>query len=189
VIRFIANIIAFEVGWSACVLGAAHDLAWLGPAVVAVIAVATLATDTKPLRELLAVICVAAGGLALDTVLLVTGLLDMPRSLRIGGAPIAFFPVFFAMWVNFALLLNVSLFWLRGRWLLAAFLGAVAAAPTYLLAHRLGAVALAEPLWLTLAVVAAQYAVAVPAASWLAWRIREGESLGSQQHELEGRAA
>lgn len=188
-IRLVANILAFEIGWSACILGAAHGRAWLGPLVVAVIAALTLGTDTKPRRELLAVMCVAAGGLALDSILLATGLLDLARGPRLAGAPIAFFPVFFAMWVNFALLLNVSLFWLRRRWLLAGALGAASAAPTYYLAMRLGAVTLAEPLGLTLAVVALEYAIAVPAASWLAWRIRDGEIFARSQSAAGGQTA
>jgi len=189
VIRLVANILAFEIGWSACILGAAHGRAWLGPVVVGAIAAVTLATDTKPRRELIAVACVGAGGVALDSILLATGLLGMPRSPRLAGAPIAFFPVFFAMWVNFALLLNVSLFWLRRRWLLAAVLGAAGAPPTYYLAHRLGAVTLAEPLGLTLAVVAVEYAIAVPAASWLAWRIRENELVTARHTAAGGQTA
>ena len=188
-IRLVANILAFEVGWSACILGSARGWHWLGPLVVAAIAALTLATDTKPRRELLAVMGVASGGLALDTILVATGLLDMPQSPRLAGAPAAFFPVFFAMWVNFALLLNVSLFWLRYRWFLAAGLGALAGAPTYLLAHRLGAVTLAEPIALPLAAITLQYTIAVPAASWLAWRIREGEPLASGQSATGGQTA
>lgn len=172
-IRFIANIIAFEVGWSACILGLANDRPWLGPVVVACIAALTLATDRVPARETVAVLTVAALGLLLDSILLAAGVLDVAHGPRLAGAPALFFPVFFAMWVNFALLLNVSLKWLHGRWTLAAVLGGASAPPTYYLAQRLGAVELAEPRWLALAIIAAEYAVAVPAASWLVRRLRD----------------
>ncbi|MFG0275668.1 MAG: DUF2878 domain-containing protein [Phycisphaerales bacterium] len=173
-IRFVANILAFEIGWSACVLGLAHDRAWLGPLVVACIAAGTLMTDRRPSRETVAVLTVAALGLGLDSILLGAGVLDLAHGPRVAGAPLAFFPVFFAMWVNFALLLNVSLRWLHGRWILAAVLGGVSAPPTYYLAQRFGAVELAEPRWLALATIGVGYALAVPAASWLARRLRIG---------------
>jgi hypothetical protein len=179
VIRFIANIVAFEVGWSACILGLAHGRPWLGPVVVACIAAMTLVTDRIPARETVAVLTVAALGLLLDSILLAAGVLDVAHGPRIAGAPALFFPVFFAMWVNFALLLNVSLKWLHGRWALAAVLGGASAAPTYYFAQRLGAVELAEPRWLALTVVAIGYAFAVPGASWLARRLRDGATPAS----------
>jgi hypothetical protein len=50
------------------------------------------------------------------------------------------------MWVLFASTLNVSLRWLRGRWMLAMLLGAVAGPLAYYAGAGLGGVVIAEPL-------------------------------------------
>ncbi|MGB7931118.1 MAG: DUF2878 domain-containing protein, partial [Gammaproteobacteria bacterium] len=51
-----------------------------------------------------------------------------------------------AMWVLFASTLNVSLRWLRGRWMLATLLGAVAGPLAYYAGAKLGGVVITEPL-------------------------------------------
>jgi hypothetical protein len=50
------------------------------------------------------------------------------------------------MWVLFASTLNVSLRWLRGRWIVAALLGATAGPLAYYAGAKLGGVVIAEPL-------------------------------------------
>jgi hypothetical protein len=66
------------------------------------------------------------------------------------------------MWVNFALILNVSLRWLRGRYLLGAVLGFFGGPLAYFAGARLGAIRIPEPLALKLLVLALAWALAVP---------------------------
>jgi hypothetical protein len=51
------------------------------------------------------------------------------------------------MWVLFASTLNVSLRWLRGRWLTAAVLGAAAGPLAYYAGAQLGGVVISDPLF------------------------------------------
>lgn len=173
-IRLALNALGFQLGWFASVLGLSWGRPWLGPAVVSVVAAATLASEASWRRGALALLAVGCFGVAVDSALLLTGALGFSHAPRVWGTPVWFVPVFFAMWVNFALPLHVSLRWLRGRPLLAAALGAAAAPPTYLLAARLGAITLGSPAWLSLGSIAAAYALATPVAVWIVFRVREG---------------
>ncbi len=44
--KLMLNFVAFQLGWFACVLGAANALPWLGPVVVATVVSLHLATST-----------------------------------------------------------------------------------------------------------------------------------------------
>ena len=50
-----------------------------------------------------------------------------------------------AVWVNFAMTLNVSLPWLKGRWILTAALGFVGGPLAYLAGANLNAVVISGP--------------------------------------------
>jgi len=54
-------------------------------------------------------------------------------------------PWILGLWALFATTLNVSLNWLKGRWLVAALLGGIAGPLSYWAGARLGAVVLVEP--------------------------------------------
>jgi hypothetical protein len=77
-----------------------------------------------------------------------------------------------ALWVNFALVLNVALSWLQGRWLLAAVLGFLGGPAAYYSGQRLGAVGLAPPLWRSLLTLGGGWAVAIPVLLWVARALR-----------------
>jgi hypothetical protein len=75
-----------------------------------------------------------------------------------GGAPLWIL----ALWVSFALTLNHSLRWLRGRLIPAVLTGAIGGPLAYLAAARLsGAVSFAAPAWQPLAALALGWAVAL----------------------------
>jgi Protein of unknown function (DUF2878) len=65
------------------------------------------------------------------------------------------------MWVLFASTLNVSLRWLRGRWTLAALLGAMAGPLAYYGGAKLGGVVISEPV-LAFTALAIGWAAFVP---------------------------
>ena len=137
----IVNVVAFQIGWFACVLGAAHGLPWVGPAVAAAVVALHVVRAARPAPELkLAAIAVVMGALW-DSSLAMPGWMAFTTGTLIDGmAP----PWILAMWALFATTLNVSLDWLKGRWLIGALLGAVAGPLSYWAGVRLGAIVLVE---------------------------------------------
>ncbi len=154
------NFIGFQVGWFACVLGAANGYPWLGPAVVMALAAANLVARRRFAADLLLVVLAAVLGYAVDSVLVIAGILQFDAAAQL-GRPSTVWMV--AMWVNIALTLNASLGWLQGRYVLAAVLGAVAGPPAYLAGARLGAVDFAAPVAISLLVVSVEWLVSMPA--------------------------
>lgn len=160
------NVVAFQIGWFACVLGAARDLPWLGTGVAAVIVAVHIARSTWPLEEMkLIAAAVLIGGLW-DSLLAVSGLLGFHSGVLVNGvAP----PWILAMYAVFATTLNVSLNWLHGRWLLAVVLGGVSGPLAYWAGARLGAVTMSQP-ELALGALAVGWAVLMPVFMALARR-------------------
>ncbi|MHC4974020.1 MAG: DUF2878 domain-containing protein [Planctomycetota bacterium] len=156
--RIAVNFLLFQAGWFACVAGPA----WVGPAAVALVVAVDLAWTRRRAHEAKTVLASGALGSAADLLLANAGLL----AFRGGGYPLWMA----ALWLNFGTILNVSLAWLKGRWWLAAVLGAVCGPLVYLGGERLGATVLQPG---TLVAVAAQFAVAVPGLLWIARRLGE----------------
>lgn len=167
--RVAANLVAFQAAWLGGVMGAAANLLWVGPALALATAAAHVALAAAPVRELSAIATIAVLGTAWDVLPAAAGFLEY----RGGLGALAGLPLWMAgLWLAFATTLNVSLRWLRGRFLLAAALGAAGGPASFVAAERLGAVAFLEtaPALLTQAVA---WAVLLPLASVLA------EHLGS----------
>lgn len=68
----------------------------------------------------------------------------------------------YAMWANFAQLLNHSLRNMRGRWLLIVLTAVTAAPASYWLGSVLGTVEIYQPKWLSLLVVAVCWGLILP---------------------------
>lgn len=137
----VANFIGFQIGWFACVLGAAYGFLWLGPAVVALLALLNLYERHPSQRlsevRLLGLACLL--GLLLDSLLAAAGVFTfLDRQLP----PWLSRPWMVALWANFALTLRSSMAWLQGRYPLAALLGAISGPLAYWAGARLGAVEL-----------------------------------------------
>lgn len=141
--RVLANFAAFQIGWFACVLGAAHDLPWAGTAVAAAIVAAHIGSAARPLQELKLVGIALLIGAVWDSALVMLGWLDFKSGFLVAGmAP----HWILALWALFAITLNVSLAWLKARLAAAVLLGAVAGPLAYWGGVRLGAVSFVEPL-------------------------------------------
>lgn len=147
------NLLAFQAGWFATVLGAAHGLAWLGPVAVLAAIALHLALTPQRLPELRLLMVAAGSGLVFEHALLYAGLV------RYAGDP-AWVPLWMlALWPLFATTLNVSLAWFKSRLALAALAGCLAGPLAYAGGEALGAIELHEPaLW----VIAAGWALAFP---------------------------
>lgn len=126
----------FQGAWFAAVLGAAAGRHWLGPAAVALVVAIHLAlTDNRP-GETKLLLTTGVLGFFFDTALVAGGVF-LPLAHLL---PRPFSPLWMvALWLNFATTLNVSLAWLRSRYLLAALFGAVGGPLAYYSGARLGA--------------------------------------------------
>ena len=137
--KTIGNFITFQAGWFACVLGAANGMPWLGPLVCVPVIALHLATVERPGPEIGLMAAALAIGLVMDSLLVVSGWLAYPNGMLLSGmAPYWIL----AIWILFASTLNVSMRWLRGRYLLASVFGAAGGPLSYLAGARLGAVEL-----------------------------------------------
>ncbi len=165
--RVIVNLVAFQVGWLACVLGGAHHLPWAGVGLTLLIVAIHLKLTERPAREARLLLAAAAIGVVWDGLLVASGLLTYPSGMILPWLP----PVWIvALWVLFATMLNVTLRWLHGRWILAALFGAVGGPMAFYAGSRLGGVAFGETL-MALAVIAAGWSVLTPLLVWLARRL------------------
>lgn len=130
------NVVLFQAAWFAAVLGAARGMFWLGPlAMLPTLAVhLALQDDRKGEVKLL----LAAGllGLVFDTAFVAGGVFSPLQHLF--PRPISP-PWMICLWLNFAATLNVSMAWLRRRYLLAALFGAVGGPLAYYSGAKLGA--------------------------------------------------
>lgn len=164
--RLAINLVAFQAGWFACVLGAAYGYPWAGPLVVALVVTVHLSLSIQPSREL-AIILVAAGlGIVFDSALVRTGWLVYENGIVLAGSA----PYWIvAMWMSFATTLNVSLRWLRGRVLAATLFGAAGGPLAYLAGSGMNALEITDyPA--ALASLAVVWAVAIPVLVTLAAR-------------------
>jgi len=165
--RILANILAFQAGWFACILGGAYQRPWLGTATAAVIVAAHLAGARARAREATLVVLVALVGFAWDSALVALGWFDYASGTVIDGAAPTWI---LALWALFATTLNVSLRWLRGRLLLAAGLGAIGGPLAFYTGASLGAVTMPDAA-VALGAQGAGYAALLPVLVTLASRL------------------
>jgi hypothetical protein len=141
--RTILNLVAFQAGWLACVLGAANGVPWVG-ALAALAAVGlhlALAADAAAEIRLIAI--ALALGIVFDSALLATGWVSYPSGVL--SAYVAPYWIL-ALWALFATALNGCMSWIKRSLPLAASLGAICGPLSYLAGARLGGIALIEPL-------------------------------------------
>jgi len=153
----VVNFAAFQAGWFACVVGAARGWTWLGPIVVAGVVGLHVATSRPAVRELALILAVGVLGTLVDTAMIAMGVFA-----PIGGhgwIPPAWFV---ALWPAFATLLNGCLGWMSGRYALGAACGAVGGPLSYWAGARLGALRLNDNAAMSIAAVAAEWAIVTP---------------------------
>jgi hypothetical protein len=156
--QILINYLAFQAGWFAAVLGGANQLPWLGVAAAAAVVALHLHSANRPSRELQLIAIAALIGATWDSLLVTLGWLSYPSGTLITGmAPLWIV----AMWIMFATTLNVSMRWLKQRWLLSALLGAVAGPLAFYGGHKLGGVEFADT-WLALTALAVGWGLMMP---------------------------
>jgi len=150
----VINFILYEIGWFACVIGAAKHMPWLGVAVIFAIVIWHLIQADQPKRELALLLIVMVIGGTFDQLLLNHHLISYESHGWLNSPQMNhpemnhpqmdhIVPVWIlALWAEFVTILNVSLRWMRDRWLIAVLFGTIGGPLAYMGAAKLGAVTL-----------------------------------------------
>jgi len=155
----VQNFLFFQAGWLACVLGGASaDYSWVGIAVVAAVVAVHLQRAGNRQHEMLLIAITMVLGTAWDSSLMLAGLFTFSNGVVLAGI-VPFWLI--AMWALFATTLNVSMKWMKNRYLLAAAFGAIGGPLAYYAGNRLGAVEFADT-GAALLAVGAGWAVIMP---------------------------
>lgn len=153
------NVVLFQIGWFACVLGAAQGQPWIGTVAAAVIVAWHVLRAAQPQQEFNLIVSVVILGALWDSALVMLGWISYTSGTLIAGAAPHWI---LALWALFATSLNVSMRWLKQRLLWAAVLGAISGPLSYWAAARLGAAQFVEPLQILVA-LAVGWAFIMPA--------------------------
>ena len=137
----ILNFVLFQITWLACVLGSAKGYPWLGAIIVGLSLVWHLSQAKPKLIEAKWCLIALVIGAIFDQAILSLGIIQYHNN----GWSASLVPVWIlALWLAFALTLNVSMRWLRGKYLAALAFGAIGGPLAYMAAQKLGAVTLGE---------------------------------------------
>lgn len=160
-IKRVWNVISANIGWLACVFGAASGHHWLGLLVVGILFVIHItAIERHPIRLIFSVALTAVLiGFLTDTALILLGTVEPNRWFM--PAPLTTLWDL-VIWANFSLTLNMSLRFLQRRPFAAAILGAISAPGTYFAAGGLGALHFSEPVFFNLVWVGVLWLLAMP---------------------------
>lgn len=165
------SVFGYQGVWLTAVIGAGHGLWWPGPLALLPFAIWQIARSLQPRAELRLLLVVGLLGCLLDSLYAGSGVLAFAVALQTPAlAPIWIV----AIWMAFALTLTTTFRFLDGHPWLAALLGAVGAPLAYLAAARgWHAVTFPHGEAAAMAALAAGWALALPAALWLAtWAYR-----------------
>jgi hypothetical protein len=153
------NFILFQVGWFGCVVGGAtHDYYWAGVVIVSFIIAVHLVRASEIRNEFLLIILTMLVGTTWDSALTAAGLFQFSHGVFASWLVPSWM---IAMWALFATTLNVSLKWLKHRYVLAAVFGAIGGPLAYYAGHRIGAVDFSDTLT-TMVAVGAGWSLIMP---------------------------
>jgi hypothetical protein len=166
-VRKLINFVLFQLGWFACILGAAHGYVTMAVLFCLAVAAFHLWQSREPMQEGILLLKILALGIGADTLLLQTGsLVFESKGLLPGLSPIWMW----SLWVILGCTLNESMSWLRGRYVLAAVLGAVVGPLSYLAGVKLGAASWGNETQ-AIVLLGLIWAIAMPLLFWWAAKV------------------
>jgi hypothetical protein len=175
--RAVLSFAFMQVGWFACVIGAARGYPWLGPAIVFVGLAIHVRTQPEAARvkEVLVLALAAVFGFLVDTALLRAGVTSV-----VGAAVSP--PWLVALWPNLAAATarGGSLGSLERRPILGVLLGMLGGPCAYDAGARLGAIGLAESRLGALVIIGAAWCFVLPTFFWLRRRIGTRTATGAE---------
>ncbi|MEP7294961.1 MAG: DUF2878 domain-containing protein [Burkholderiales bacterium] len=160
------NFVLFQAAWFAGVLGAANEQPLLGTLAVFAVIAWHISVSARPADEARLVLAALAIGAVFETFCVQLGQVAFTS-----GQPEPHLAPYWmvSMWGLLAIALNVTMRWMKRRWLLAAALGAIAGPVSYAAGVRLGAATFIHAT-AALTTLAISWAVLMPAMMWLSDR-------------------
>ena len=162
----VLNFVLFQAAWFAGILGAAHEWPLLGTMAVFAVIAWHIMVSARPVEEAKLVLAALAVGAVFETFCVQLGQVTFAS-----GQPEPYLAPYWmvAMWGLLAIALNVTMRWMKRRWLLAAVLGAIAGPMSYAAGVRLGAATFVHAT-AAIATLAIAWALLMPLMMWLSDR-------------------
>ncbi|MGV8921940.1 MAG: DUF2878 domain-containing protein [Thermomonas sp.] len=156
--RFWANLVGYQLVWFAIVISASRGQPMWGIGAALVFIALQFHYSTTRSSDARALVAALLCGFLLDGALAATGWLQYASPLFSLPAPVWIL----ALWLAFAMTLNHSMAFLRGKPALAAVLGGIGGPLAYLgAAHGFDAVVFTAPAWHAIALLAIGWAIAL----------------------------
>lgn len=171
------NAVGAQIGWFACVGGAASGHPAWGTALAVLLLAVHLAFAPRPAAEWRLILCAVVVGMAWDSTLAATGVVQYHAGVWLHGTAPYWIGV---LWALFGAMLNHSLRWLRRRPLLGLVFGAVGGPLSFWAGQRMGAASFPNTP-LALAVLSAGWALLMPALAHLACKLDEAPAASVPQ--------
>ena len=154
----LVNYTLYQIGWFACVLGAASQRPWTGCLIGMILVGVHLALSVERVLEVQLVVLATAVGAAVEVILIAAGTYRFTSGTVTDALPP---PWLLAMWAQFATTFRFSLRSVITRPVLAVLFGAAGGPIAFLAGERLGAVTLLPPLGQILLRLSISWAVAL----------------------------
>ena len=169
----IINVLLYQLGWFSCLLGAAWGYPLSGALFALLLMAVHLVLTESRKSEFYLMLCACLLGVVLDTAQQAAGVFTFKTD------PVwpLWLPLWiFVIWAQFSTLFHYALYWLKGRFVLAALFGLIGGPLAYWGGARLGAAQMGEHLFASIASLALVWGLVMPALLWLSTRLdhREG---------------
>ena len=164
----LVNYALYQIGWFACVLGAASQRPWTGCLIGTILVGVHLALCVERALEVQLVVLATAVGAAVEMIQIAAGTYRFTSGTVTDALPP---PWLLAMWAQFATTFRFSLRSVVMRPVLAVLFGAAGGPIAFLAGERLGAVTLLPPLGHSLLRLSISWAVALVVFSAVVLRI------------------
>ena len=159
----VINFILFQTAWLLTLFSAAYGKPYIGIIFTALWMTYHLSIACKePKNEMMLLVIVAVLGWLLELGLVMSQLVSYPEQTMF-GTPVPLWMV--ALWINLTATVNFSLFWMNGRYFLAALFAAVAGPLSYFTGERIGAIILHG--YVSLIAICLMWFFAMPFIFWL----------------------
>ena len=178
--RFWANLVGYQLIWFAIVISASRGQPMWGIAAALVFITLQFRFSASRVADAHVLVAASICGLLLDGTLVALGWLDYASPLISLPAPVWIL----ALWLAFAMTLNHSMSFLRGKPLIAAVLGGIGGPLAYLGAARgFDAVVFSAPAWHAIALLAVGWAAALASLATLTQQVATEDAGATLQPE------
>lgn len=164
-----ANVVGQQLGWFACVVGAAQGYPFLGATAALIVVAFHLRALADPVRELKLLALAAGLGIVVESGLQAGGTIRYAGSWD--AVPWLCPPWIAVLWLQFGTTIRIGFRWLRGRPWLAAAVGMIGGPLAFRAGEALGAVRFAPDRRLTYLALAAVWGICLPILTVAAGRL------------------